>query len=191
MTEDDAKRWIATFNDQIEFYCGRKVFDPANIVWLDYFMRDYFDPRLFAECIREYFEGGGSYDREMLGTRLRAIYGRKVNEQMSQRESRCPCGGHKVVWILTDRHQRVVDFRDAPISEIELLRMNNVINSPCPFCTEELSPNTRLAVKSAYMPMNVNSGSNFMPPNWEKNGTWLGKEVIYQWIMYRLEKEKR
>ena len=183
MTDDEVKRWIATYNDQVEFYCGRKIFDPENIVWKDYFSREYFDPRLFAECIREYFESGGTYDREMIGSRLRGIYGKHIGERKTDSAGRCPCLGHKYVWVLTDRNEKVVNFRLAPI---EILKKPTYIcNAPCPFCCE-VEPKLREKIKEAYMPITVRHGSNFFPPNWNGEGDWWGDHVIKFWLEYRL-----
>lgn len=185
MTDDEVKRWIATYNDQVEFYCGRKIFDPENIVWKDYFSREYFDPRLFAECIREYFESGGTYDREMIGSRLRGIYGKHIGERKTDSAGRCPCQGHKIVWVLTDRNEKVVNFRYDPPEVLKNLRLANVCNAPCPFCGE-VEPKLREQIKAAYMPMKVRNGSNFFPPDWSGEGDWDGKQVIWLWLKYRL-----
>ena len=190
MTDDEVKRWIATYNDQVEFYCGRKIFDPENIVWKDYFSREYFDPRLFAECIREYFENGGVYDREQIGNRLRGIYGKHIGERKTDSAGRCPCQGHKIVWILTDRNDKVVNFRHGPVEEIERARATGgVVLCQCPFC-QRMNAADRAIVRTAYMPVTVQQGSNFFPPGWSKPCSYDGKVIIYEWIKYRLENER-
>lgn len=185
MTEDDSKKAIATFNDIVEFYCGRKIFDPANVVWMEYFCRDSFDPKLFADSIREYFENGGNYDRDNIGPRIRWIYGRHIGEKKADYSGKCLCGGKKTVYVLTDRNEQVVNFKYGQLETIRDLRLNNVCCSPCPYCCE-MTEGLAKAVKACCIPLTVEPGSKFLPPTMAPMGWVSGKEVIWEWIQYRL-----
>ena len=191
MTQEDARKCIATYNDKIDFYCGRTPIDPNNSSWIEFICDPSFEARLFLDCIVEFFDGGGVYDRESFALRLRAVYWRRKKENRPDQPSRCACLGHRQVFILVDRQDNVVDFRNAPLKDIERAwATGGVVLCQCPFC-QRMNAADRAIVRKAYMPVTVRQGSNFFPPGWDKPCSYGGNEIIYEWIKYRIGNEKR